>query len=290
MGASDVTVAGSIVEFTCFGVGVEGARVRLQSNEIRLLGRRGQCDDVDYIRFFGEDIHILNNSLGGVDLSAVGEAHVDCMQTYDVTKQHVRRAVIDGNFCSDAHEGLMMSASEFGVSDQVVIRNNIFTRVTAWCVLSADISNVTFHNNTCDTRAGTHGMWCLGRLGRATCEFKNNIIFGPGTLYGVGETATLIDGTSAAPGRNNLVYKPGVLVTGYLNDLRDKDPLFQNPDAADFALRADSAARNAGINLSSGSPALDQKQKPRPTLGPWDIGALQFGTTPAPPTNLRPLP
>lgn len=97
-----------------------------------------------------------------------------------------------------------------------------------------DIADVHFYNNTCDTTGGLHGIWFRGNKGIASCEFKNNIIYGTGTMYGVMEIAALIDGTPESPGKNNLLFKPNKIITGFFNDYR---------------LRVGSPAIDAGFNM-----------------------------------------
>jgi hypothetical protein len=285
--ANGAIIEDSLVEWVCFGIGVIGDQIRIDHNTIRDIGLATQCDDIDYSRFFGTNIEITRNTMSGVDMGDIGSAHVDCMQTYDATGDSSSGILIDSNFCADAHQGIMWSGTEFAVSSDATIRNNIFTRVTSYCALVADVADVHFYNNLCDVRTSTHGMWCLGSESTGTCEFKNNIVFGSGTLYGAGETASLIDGDAGAPGEDNLLYRSGSTLTGYADDIKNQDPLFTNLGTYDFTLTSSSPARLAGPPITGWTFALDYDGLSRPAAGNWDIGPYQFKGLPTAPTNVR---
>ncbi len=286
--ATGALIEDSLIEWVCFGIGVIGDQIRVDHNTIRDVGLATQCDDIDYSRFFGTNIEITRNTMSGVDMGDIGSAHVDCMQTYDATGDSSSGILIDSNFCADAHQGIMWSGTEFAESSDATIRNNVFTRVTSYCALVADVADVHFYNNLCDVRTSTHGMWCLGSESTGTCEFKNNIVFGSGTLYGAGETASLIDGDSGAPGENNLLYRSGSTLTGYADDVKNQDPLFTNLATYDFTLTSSSPARGAGVLIAGWTGAQDINGATRPTSGAWDIGPYQFNSgLPTAPTNVR---
>ncbi len=199
--------SGNYVEKTCFGYYLYGSNNIFQNNKATALKLNGDCGDVDYMRFFGSNHLIRNNVFQGINKAEVGSAHVDCFQTYDNNgpQYSIRNIVVDGNYCSDASQGMMLEGKIFMQSRGLIVRNNVFRNCGSWCVCLVDIADAHFFNNTCDTTGGTHGLWCRGGQGVATCEFKNNVIYGPGSLYGVMETAVLIDGTSQAPGKKNLL-------------------------------------------------------------------------------------
>lgn len=288
VGGDHNIVKGNYVENVCFGYGLSGTGHIFEGNEAYQLRLNGNCGDVDYMRFFGTDHIIKNNFFHGIKSSDVGSAHVDCFQTFDNggPSYSIRNILVEGNYCSDAAQGMMLEGKIYKQSRGLVVRNNVFTTVGAWCVCLVDIADVHFLNNTCDTTAGIHGIWCRGKGNIASCEFKNNIIYGPGSLYGVFETATLIDGTPDAPGKANLLYKPGTTISGYFQDIKNQDPLFLNPSAGNYKLRNGSPAIDAGLALSGFS--YDIERTPRPQGYGWDIGAYEFiENRPASPKNLR---
>lgn len=282
----------NLVDNTCFGIQVQGSNNQILANEITRLSIRGVCGDVDYLRFFGTGHVIQRNRLYGVDMStmSIDIAHVDCFQTFDVSGLSFRNVLIEGNFCADAHQGVIASGAQLRQSEILIVRNNIFTRVTAFCGVSSDIKTTLYYNNLCDTRQAYHGLWCRGDTGRGSCEFKNNIVFGSGTLYGVMEAAVLINGTATAPGSNNLLYKTSGSIEGFSGDVINRNPLFVDLAADNFQLMPTSPAVGAGVAISGWHNALDIAGTSRPASGGWDIGPYQRNEPPRSPDNLRVVP
>lgn len=286
-GSSNVIRQSSVRDF-CYGMIVSGANNLVEANEATLLGKTGGCGDVDYSRFFGSGHTFRANRFYGIDFADAVGAHIDCFQTFDTNGGHVYDIVIEGNACSDASQGVIMQAISYGLSSGVTIRNNVFTRLSAWCANNHDVANVKFFNNTCDTDGSLHGLWCRGSRGTASCEFKNNIVVGEGTFYGVFEAATLIDGTVSAPGKNNLLYRAGTTITGFDNDIKNLDPLLASPAAGDYRIKLGSPAINAGVTIAGWSSPTDKAGVARPVGAAWDIGAYESTGAPNPPTNPRP--
>lgn len=283
----------NFVEKTCFGIELSGYKNRIEDNEVTRLKLNGDCGDVDYMRFFGSNHVIRNNNFHGINMNEVGGAHVDCFQTFDNngSQYSIQNVLVEGNFCSDASQGMMLSGIYYKQSRNLIVRNNVFTRNRSWCVCLVDIAEAHFFNNTCDTTGGIHGIWCRGGNNIASCEFKNNIVYGTGTLYGVMETAELIDGDSKAPGRNNLLYKPNQVINGYSGDIINKDPLFVDKTKDNYRLQANSPAKDAGAPITGWENAYDKDGLPRPIGRGWDIGAYEFanGALKAP-TGLKVVP
>lgn len=286
------TLQRSRLERTCFGLFVYGTAHSVVANEITGMRRTGvRCGDVDYSRLFGAGHRVQRNVLHGIDLTAVGTAHVDCFQTYDNNgpAQALVDVLIEGNLCADAHQGLMFEARFHRMSRAITVRNNVFTRLSAWCANVQDVAQVRFLNNTCDTSGALHGLWCRGGTGAGSCEFKNNILYGRGTAYGVMQAAHLIDGDAKAPGKGNLIF--GRSVAGYAADRLNVDPLFVDRQAGDFRLLPASPARDAGVPVTDWPTPVDRDGTPRPQGGAWDAGAYEFtDARPATPTGLRLLP
>jgi hypothetical protein len=293
---SSNTLIHSRLEGTCFGLSLGGTSNAILQNELTdMWTNGGRCGDVDYIRLFGANHQLRNNVLHGINRGRTGAAHVDCFQTFDNNgpERAVRNVIIDGNYCSDVSQGVLFQARVYRQSRDIVISNNVFTRVGAWCALIEDIDNVRILNNTCDTSGAHHGMWCRSSSEAGSCEFKNNIIYGTGTAYGVMGRARLIDGSPAAPGKNNLLFATpgGRRFDGYGADQLNRDPMFVDRAAGDFRLRPESPARDTGAPVSGWSDAVDQDGVRRPQGGGWDIGAYEFSATPPPaPAGLRVLP
>jgi hypothetical protein len=281
-------VEGNYVEKTCFGYALNGTYNIFQKNEATLLKKNGNCGDVDYMRFFGTGHVIKNNSFHGINMNEIGNAHVDCFQTFDNGGPDyiIRDVIIENNFCADAAQGMMLEGKIYKQSRGLIVRNNVFTRCGAWCVCAVDIAEVRFLNNTCDTTGGLHGIWCRGENSVATCEFKNNLIYGTGTLYGVLETASLIDGNATSPGKGNLLFQPGRTITGFANDLKNQDPLFIDRNSNNYRIQSNSPAKNAGIAIIDWNSPTDKDGIARPQGSGWDIGAYEYRELAAP-LNLR---
>ena len=292
IGGSNNVASANFIEKTCFGIGLSGSNNVVEGNEVTRLKLNGSCGDVDYMRFFGSNHIIRNNRFHGINMAEIGGAHVDCFQTFDNggPQYSIKNVIVEGNFCSDAAQGMMLEGKLYKQSSGLIVRNNVFTRNGAWCVCLVDIADAHFFNNTCDTTGGIHGIWCRGGGDIATCEFKNNIIYGTGSLYGVMETAKLIDGNSAAPGKNNLLYKTNQFIKGYDGDIANKDPLFVDRTNADYRLQPNSPAKDAGIPIQGWENAKDKDGFPRPQGSGWDIGAYEYKRGPRPPANLTAVP
>ncbi|MCG6534963.1 MAG: hypothetical protein L7F78_09780 [Syntrophales bacterium LBB04] len=280
-GSSYGVASGNYVEKLCFAYILAGSNHTFLNNEATLLKLNGNCGDVDYMRFFGSNHVIRNNYFHGINMNEIGGAHVDCFQTFDNggPQTAITNVIVEGNYCSDAAQGMMLEGKVYNQSSGLTIRNNVFTKCGAWCICNMDIADVHIINNTCDTTGGIHGMWCRGDNNRVTCEFKNNIVYGTGTLYGVFESAMLIDGTPEAPGKNNLLYKPGQVITGYSNDIVNKDPLFFSQATGNYRLQLGSPAIDAGMAIIGWAGATDRDGKLRPQGSGWDIGAYEYRAT-----------
>jgi len=268
---------GNYVENTCFGYFLYGSNNTFQNNEATLLKLNGSCGDVDYMRFFGSNHLIKNNNFHGINMNEIGKAHVDCFQTFDNggVEYSISNIIIDGNYCTDAHQGVWMEANIHKQSSEIIIRNNIFSGV-GMCSGVSQVQNVHFFNNTCDTNG--NGFLC--RTSSITsCEFKNNIIYSANGLYAVAEGARAIDGTAEAPGKNNLLYRLAGPATGYANDIKNIDPLFVNRAAGNYRLQQGSPAINAGTTITNWTFPKDKDGVSRPQGSYWDIGAYEYRVT-----------
>lgn len=179
-GGGDARVAG--IEVTANHVVVEGflaedarsAGARLQGNDITFRDNRidhpvNDGEDTDGLRFFGDDITILHNTITDVsDGSDCGNdgcgdgPHPDCMQSFYSnnypTSSHV---LIEGNRCDDIAaqcligEGPQLPSEGIngtGESTDWIFFNNYCDTNAAQAVLFKDITNVTVVGNRFDGR------------------------------------------------------------------------------------------------------------------------------------------
>jgi hypothetical protein len=100
--ADHVVVAGfSVVDGKAPGIWLRGADVTVRDNTVvHPMG-----DDHDGLRFFGDDLRILHNTISDVSPGAT-EAHADCMQSFATGPKartpnsgNSHRALIEGNRC-----------------------------------------------------------------------------------------------------------------------------------------------------------------------------------------------
>jgi hypothetical protein len=70
------------------GIWASGKNVTVQDNTVTRV--RHTDDDVDAIRFFGDGFKVLHNTVRDLEANDVGDAHVDCIQTYATSQAGVR--------------------------------------------------------------------------------------------------------------------------------------------------------------------------------------------------------
>ena len=179
-GGGDATVAG--IEVTADHVVVEGfvakdarsAGARLQGNDITFRDNRidhpvNDGDDTDGMRFFGDDITILHNTITDVsDGSDCGDdgcgdgPHPDCMQSfYSNTYPTSSHVLIEGNRCDDIAaqcligEGPQLPSEGVngpGASTDWTFYNNYCNTQAAQSVLFKNVTNTTIVGNRFDGR------------------------------------------------------------------------------------------------------------------------------------------
>lgn len=283
-GSTGSIASGNYITDVCFGFYIDGSNKIFENNEIYKPSLSGTCGDVDYMRFFGSGHIIRNNYMHGVDMDAVGAAHVDCFQTFDNGDFIISNITIEGNYCDTAAEGIMASAATLGTSSGMTIRNNVFRNCGAWCACLEGIPDIHILYNTCDTTGGLHGMWC--RWDGASCEFKGNIFYGTGTQYGVYLTdgSVYIDPGAGGKGSYNLVYKPGTTLSGFTDDVQNQNPNFYDRENGNYLIQPDSPAKDAGISIAGWTSPTDRVGTARPSGDGWDIGAYEWVAGASPPS------
>lgn len=248
------------------GLAISGSDWLVEGNEVERLYDYGG-GDCDYARFFGDDHVIRGNFFHGTRFDEVGDAHVDCFQTFDNNGESAHRVIFDGNVCYDFHQGFMGEAAYYGDISDLVFRNNVFAHGGAWGLCVHQIRNVTaVHNVFADIRY--HG---IGFRNGATGVVRNNIFYNAGSNYWASEGGSVV-------GSHNILYRTagGLDPAGFPNDLVNVNPLLVDPAADDYQLRSRSPAIDAGMNVGV---ATDLEGAFRPQGKGYDIGAYEF--TPA---------
>jgi minor extracellular serine protease Vpr len=175
---------------------------------------------------------------------------------YGIVSNAAVSVVADGNLIDDNWGGIdLYGTSSALLTNNIIVRSTDSTYGTGDGIFVEGGSNASIINNTIYAN-GQYGVDFAG----GTVAVANSIVYGNklGNLYGVFSNSTLL--TSA-------------------------DPMFNNPSANDFSLKAGSPAIDKGTNaLSSGLslPFLDYSGRLRvasatglPGQGTVDIGALE---------------
>jgi hypothetical protein len=259
-------VAGNRVYRSQMGITVSGEGWLVEGNEVERLYNYGGGDS-DYSRFFGDDHVLRGNFFHGTDFSEIGDAHVDCFQTFDNNGEHAYNILFDGNTCYDFHQGFMGEAAYYGNTSDLTFQNNIFAHGGAWGLSVHQIRDVTVvHNVFADIRY--HGA---GFRDGATGIVRNNIFYNAGSNYWASDGGTV-------EGGYNLLYESGDTIDpgDFPNDLVNRDPLFVDAANDDYHILGGSPAIDAGMNAGI-TYDLDGNLRPQGTG--YDIGAYEF--TPA---------
>jgi hypothetical protein len=188
--ADHVVVRGFVLdEPEAPGVWLEGDGITLRDTAIT----RPRGGDGDGIRFFGDDLRILNNTITGTDNST--GAHADCMQTYASDSPPSRNVLIRGNRCEDIDNmGLMAEGPNDGGGDGeghtsgLTITGNYFETLQAsQALMFEDVQNATIEGNT--FASPTHHAIGLDIGSTGAYVGQNNYHPGIDCLVGIDESS-----------------------------------------------------------------------------------------------------
>jgi hypothetical protein len=248
------------------GLAISGSDWLVEDNEVERLFSYGNGDS-DYSRFFGDNHVIRGNFFHGTQFSEIGDAHVDCFQTFDNNGEFAHHVTFDGNVCYDFHQGFMGEAAYYGNISDLIFKNNIFAHGGAWGLCVHQIHNVTvFHNVFADIQY--HG---IGFRDGATGVVRNNIFYNAGSNYWASDGGLV-------QGSYNILYTTEGQISpdDFPDDLVNIDPLLVDPTADDYHIQSGSPAIDSGLNVGV---TTDLEGTPRPQGSGYDIGAYEF--TPA---------
>lgn len=209
------------------GLGVSSSNSRVEGNEVCGLKQWIPGHDSDYMRFFGSNNVIRGNYFHGMDVREVGDSHSDCFQSFDDNGADgsVSNTIIEDNVCVNSMEGIIIEASHYRKTNNVIIRNNVFECILAYAVLLRSISDAYIYNNTI-TNSGSKGIACVDK--GCSCNVNNNIIYFSNSAYYAYSGGTLNSKD------HNMLYKGTQHLMGLFSaadfpaDVINQDPKFNN--------------------------------------------------------------
>lgn len=261
-----VYIGGNHVYHCQYGITVSGSNFLVENNEVERLFQYDASGDCDYSRFFGDNITFRGNRFHGTVFSEIGNAHLDCWQTFDNNGEHAANVVWDGNWCSECHEGLMAEGIYHNNTHDFTFKNNIFAHSGAWGLCVSDgITNINVFNNVFyDIRyfgVGFGGSKTKGAV------VKNNIF---SKCY---DHAILVNNGAAPVTEDYNIFDSSTYSPVAAHDKYNVDPQFVDSAKNDFHIKSTSPAVNAGTIVPV---ATDFDGNVRPVNGAYDIGAFEF--------------
>jgi predicted small lipoprotein YifL len=165
------------------GIWAAGRNVTIQDNVVTQV--RYTQNDVDGIRFFGDGARVLHNAVEDLEgTDEVGDAHVDCMQSFATSRPGSQNVVIQGNRCEGIRAQCLMAegpdtadGSGQGVSRNWLFRGNYCdSYAEAQSVAFVDVQDVTITDN--EMAGEGNKAFALGKDSTGTVVRGNRI--GPG--------------------------------------------------------------------------------------------------------------
>ena len=226
------------------GLNVNGEKWLIENNDLerQFMHAGGDCD---YSRMWGKGHVVRFNHYHGTFRKEVGQAHLDCVQTYNLKKDDpatcLQDLLFEYNVCSSFSQGFMVSTSTPGAMARMTFRHNIFWMGQGWDggatgLSLSPVSNAELTNNTF-----AWIVWYGVRNTQGAGSVMNNNLF-----YRMAVPYT--KGPDFA-GKKNLVFDckespksagEGEVVAG--------DPRLTDPNAGNVRLAKGSAAIGAGTD------------------------------------------
>ncbi|KRV47854.1 hypothetical protein AQ490_05705 [Wenjunlia vitaminophila] len=131
------------------GIEVTGHDITVRNNTVV----RPHGGDGDGLRFFGDDLRILGNTIRG---TSNRHGHADCMQTFASDTPPSRRVLIEGNRCEDIDNMCLMAEGPndgegdgHGVTSDLTFRDNhCETLEASQALMFEDVRDATITGNT----------------------------------------------------------------------------------------------------------------------------------------------
>jgi hypothetical protein len=192
--ASNVLVSGfDVVGAKAPGIELTGSNITASNNTVR----HPTGGDYDGLRFFGNNIKILNNTITDISPDGSG-AHADCMQTFASDTPASQNVLINGNRCLRIdNQCLIAEGPNDGEGDG-----------------KGTTSNITFSNNTCEANASQAVM---------IEDVKNMVVRGNSIsgkvekafAFDIGSTGAKVSGNKLAKGIGYEVGMDSTSRSGY---------------------------------------------------------------------------
>lgn len=249
-GAKNVRCAYNRIYRTQFGmvIGSSSEKWLIESNEIerQFQHRSGDCD---YSRLWGKDHVVRYNRYHGTLRAEIGQAHLDCVQSFNVKKDNpgtfLHHLTFEDNMCTTFSQAFMMSTSTPGTHHHMTFRRNVFWSGGAWGLCLSKLPDMVSEHNT----FAQIKWYGFGNAGGQDGVATANLFSAINTPYTRGPGFS---------GKRNLVHNCE-------NDPKDAGPdeFFKgDPKFADF--------EKGNLRLTAGSAAIDAGP------GGSDIGALEY--------------
>jgi Right handed beta helix region len=135
---------------TAPGIELTGTDITVRGNTVT----SPQGGDGDGLRFFGDDLRIVDNRIS--DTANTGGRHADCLQTFASDTPASHHVLIEGNRCERVDNMCLMAEGPddgegdgHGTTSDFVIRNNYCdTREASQTLMFEDVQHTTITGNT----------------------------------------------------------------------------------------------------------------------------------------------
>jgi hypothetical protein len=244
--------------------------------------------DADGMRFFGSGHTIRQNYIHDISFDDPENVnpHIDCFQTWGHSGQEpATNIVFEQNHCEAlTSQAIHENGHGFMLADasNLIIRNNIIEAYGGVNTGGGGNHHLTIVNNVfANDLAFQLYPGGVGLDNSPNSIVKNNIFYDQPH-----ETINVLGNTQGNDIDFNLAFRSDgqpsrCYMVDYacvdpapMHDLWNVDPEFENPEEADFRLRQNSPAIDAGASLAQVTTDYDGNRRPQGSA--YDIGAFEF--------------